>query len=79
MCDRNVFILPGISREAFVETGVRMTVDEEDLNYYVHDHKHDPYGEIPCTDRCKLIRMGKVMENDLSVTLSDDAKSQSVA
>lgn len=73
MSERHVFILPGISREAFTDVGIQATMNDEDLNYYVHDHKHSPYGDIDCNERCTLIRGGQVMTNSVAVTLSDHA------
>jgi hypothetical protein len=68
MNERHVYIIEGISREAFMETGVRLTTGEEDLEYYVHDHKYSAYGDEPCNGRCTLIRQGLVMDNTVDVT-----------
>jgi len=69
---RDVFIMSGISREAFTETGVRLTTEDTDLEYYVHEHSYDLYGATPCNDKCTVVRMGKVER----VTHSDVANPQ---
>lgn len=66
---RHVFITPGISREAFVDTGVRLTNADPNLDYYVHQHRHDPYENLPCNNGCTVIHMGE----QKGVTQSDDA------
>lgn len=73
MSERHVFIQPGISREAFTTAGIKATVEDEELTYLVHEHKHDPYGDTPCNDRCTLIKSGIVATNATAVTLLDDA------
>jgi hypothetical protein len=70
---RAVFIIEGISREAFIEAGVRATTDDPELEYCVHMHKYNPYGDVPCNDGCTLIAQGVVMTNTVSVTRSDVA------
>lgn len=74
---RHVYITKGISREAFTATGVKLTTEDDKLTYYVHGHRHDPYGEIPCNDTCTVIHMGKV-DKALVVTQSDDANPTTV-
>ena len=62
-----------------METGVKATVGKEDLEYYVHGHKHDPYGKTPCNSECTLIRRGVVMENVIAAdmfTRSADAQAR---
>lgn len=70
---RHSFILPGVSREAFQDLAVRHTTDDDTLVWYLHQHSHDPYGGIPCNERCQVIRSGEVK----FVTQMDEAKSTS--
>lgn len=72
--ERHVFIVAGISREAFTEHGVRQTTADPGLLYYVHGHRHDPYGAVPCNCECIIVRAGKVEP----ITLSDDANARQV-
>lgn len=72
--ERHVFIVEGISREAFTEHGVRQTTADPELSYYVHEHRHDPYGAVPCNDRCTVVRSGQVEP----VTHSEVANSDRV-
>jgi len=58
--DRHVFITSGISREAFTEHGVRLTTEDPELSYYVHEHRYDLYGAVPCNDKCTVVRTGRV-------------------
>ena len=60
MNERHVYIVPGVSREAFSEVGYRETSKDSDLFYYVHGHRHDPYGGVPCNDECTFIHMGEL-------------------
>ena len=69
---RDVFITQGISREAFTDTGVKLTLEDPGLEYYIHQHRYDLYGAVPCNDKCTVVRMGKVEY----VTLSDHAKGK---
>lgn len=76
MSERHVFIQPGISREAFTTTGIKATTEDHELTYRVHEHRHDPHGDIPCNDRCTLIQRGIVVTNARAITLLDDADAQ---
>lgn len=69
---RHVYITEGISREAFTDTGVKLTTGDSELTYFIHQHKYDPYGEVPCNDECTCVRTGKV-EPALPITQMDDA------
>lgn len=69
---RDVFILPGISREAFTDNGVKLTLEDPSLEYYIHQHSYDLYGAVPCNDQCTVVRMGKVDRVEL-ITHSDVA------
>ena len=72
---RDVFITQGISREAFTDTGVKLTLEDPGLEYYIHQHSYDLYGAVPCNDKCTVVRMGKV-DSALAVTHSDVANPQ---
>lgn len=77
MSERHVFIQPGISREAFTTAGIKATTEDSDLIYLVHEHRHDPFGDIPCNDRCTVIKSGIVATNATAITLLDDALATS--
>jgi len=72
---RDVFITPGISREKYTEIGVRLTTEDPELSYYVHEHRYDLFGAVSCNDKCTVVRMGKV-DSALAVTHSDVANPQ---
>ena len=61
MSERHTYVTKGISREVFREKGVKLTVEDPDLVYYVHDHSYVPFSGPPaCTARCEVIRSGEV-------------------
>ena len=67
--ERHTYIIPGVSREVFQNVGVKLTQENGDLSYFLHSHQYHPYNEIPCNDRCQVVRHGTVE----SVTHLDDA------
>lgn len=75
MSERHVFIVPGISREAFTAAGQRATAADSDLTFYVHEHRHDPYGGVPCNSECTVIQRGIIAHNVVDITLMDDAET----
>jgi hypothetical protein len=59
--ERHTFIAANISREAFQDVGVRLTIEDDTLSYFVHAHDYNSYtSSAECTDGCKVIRKGKV-------------------
>lgn len=74
MSERHVYITPGISREAFNTAAYKATSEDEDLIYYLHEHRHDPYGYLECNQDCTIIEMGK-LRRVVDITHTDDANA----
>ena len=70
---RHVYIVPGVSREAFQDVGVRMTTEDPNLTYYLHAHGYDPFGGTSCNDRCQLVRRGIVAANFTQMDVANES------
>lgn len=74
MIQHHTYIVPGISEETMRAHGVKKTLEDPELEYFVHHHGYDMLGLTPCNKPCQVIRLGEA-EN---VTQTDDANSKTV-
>lgn len=71
MSERHTFVSAGISREAFQDSGIKLTTQDDKLDYYIHMHKYTPVVRTPCNEGCQIVRHGEVA----FVTQTADAKA----
>lgn len=72
MIQHHTYIAHGISEEAMRAYGVKKTLENPELEYFVHHHSYDMYDPNRCNAWCQVIHFGEV-EN---VTQTDDAKGK---